>query len=54
MVREDQFFLEAEYDFMEWWNLAARYAYQAIDNVGNAKSATQENHLIEVEVGFRF
>ena len=31
-----------------------RYAYEAIDNIGNAKSVTQENHLMGVEVGFRF
>lgn len=46
-------FLDAEYDGTEWWNLAARYAYEAIDNIGNAKNATQENNLIGVEVGLR-
>ena len=38
-------FLDAEYDITECWNLAAKYAYEAIDNIGDAKSATQENHL---------
>jgi hypothetical protein len=47
-------FLDAEYDVTKWWNLPAKYACEAIDNVGNAKSATQENHLMGVELGFRF
>jgi hypothetical protein len=38
-------FLDAEYDGTEWWNLAAKYAYEAIGIIGNAKSATQKNHL---------
>ena len=29
-------FLDAEYDVTEWWNLAAKYAYEAIYNIGNA------------------
>jgi hypothetical protein len=51
---KNQFFLKAEYELREWWNLAARYAYEAIDNAENVEGATQENHLIGVEVGFRF
>jgi hypothetical protein len=47
-------FLDAQYDITEWWNLAAKYAYEAMDNIGNAESATQENHLLGVELGFRF
>jgi hypothetical protein len=38
-------FLDAEYEVTKWWNLAARYAYEPIDSIGNAKSATQKNHL---------
>jgi hypothetical protein len=26
-------FLDAEYDVTKWWNLVARYAYEAIDSI---------------------
>ena len=51
---KNQYFLEAEYDLTEWWNLAVRYAYENIDNIENAAGATQKNQLIGAEVGFRF
>lgn len=51
---KNQYFFEAGYGLKEWWNLAVRYAYEEIDNVENVEGATQENHLIGAEVGFRF
>ncbi|UCH07463.1 MAG: hypothetical protein JSV55_00215 [Deltaproteobacteria bacterium] len=51
---KNQYFFEAGYDLKQWWSLGVRYAHEVIDNVENVEGATQKNHLIGVEVGFRF